>query len=80
MRYNCIVAIPGGIARASSIEGTSGTVKLVKRIAIGLVIAFAVFYLVTRPQDAANAVQGAFGAVWGAGVAVTNFFVALAAG
>lgn len=54
--------------------------KLVKRIAIGLVIAFAVFYLVTRPQDAANAVQGAFGAVWGAGVAVTNFFVALASG
>ncbi len=55
-------------------------VKLVKRIVIGLVIAFAVFYLVTRPQDAANAVQGAFGAVWGAGIAVTDFFVALANG
>lgn len=54
--------------------------KLVKRLAIGLVIAFAVFYLVTRPQDAANAVQGAIGAVWGAGVSVTNFFVALAGG
>lgn len=54
--------------------------KIVKRIVIGLVIAFAIFYLVTRPQDAANAVQGAFGAVWGAGVAVVDFFVALAGG
>ncbi|GAA1949609.1 hypothetical protein [Microbacterium deminutum] len=54
--------------------------KLVKRIIIGLVIAFAVFYLVTRPQDAANAVQGAAGAVWGAGVAVTQFFGALVGG
>ncbi|WP_168209119.1 hypothetical protein [Agromyces intestinalis] len=52
--------------------------KLVKRILLGLVIAFAVFYLVTRPQDAATAVQVAFGAVWGAGVAVTEFFVTLA--
>jgi len=52
--------------------------KLIKRITAGLVIAFAVFYLVTRPEDAANAVQGAVGAVWGAGVAVTDFFVALA--
>jgi hypothetical protein len=54
--------------------------KLIKRIALILVVAFAVFYLVTRPQDAANAVQGAVGAVWGAGVAVTDFFVALANG
>ena len=43
--------------------------KLVKRIALVLVVGFAVFYLVTRPQDAANAVQGAVDAVWGAGVA-----------
>jgi hypothetical protein len=55
-------------------------VKLVKRIVLVLVIAFAAFYLITRPQDAANAVQGAIGAVWGAGVAVTDFFVALAQG
>ncbi|MCC2031960.1 hypothetical protein [Microbacterium allomyrinae] len=54
--------------------------KLVKRIVIGLVIAFAVFYLVTRPQDAANAVQGAIGAVWGAGAAVAQFFTTLASG
>jgi hypothetical protein len=52
-------------------------VKLVKRIVIGLIIAFAVFYLVTRPHDAAAAVQGAVGAVWGACVAVFDFFVAL---
>ena len=32
--------------------------KLVKRIVLLLVIAFAVFYLITRPQDAATAVQG----------------------
>ena len=61
-------------------EGTLLAVKIVKRVVVGLVIAFAVFYLVTRPQDAANAVQGAVGAVWGAGVAVTDFFVALTGG
>jgi hypothetical protein len=55
-------------------------VKLVRRVVVVLIIAFAVFYLVTRPQDAANAVQGALGAVWGAGVAVVDFFVALAGG
>lgn len=54
--------------------------KLVKRIVIGVVIAFAVFYLVTRPEDAANAVQAAVGAVWNAGAAVTQFFVSLANG
>ncbi|WP_426325268.1 hypothetical protein [Microbacterium sp. E-13] len=54
--------------------------KLVKRIVLVLVIAFAAFYLITRPQDAANAVQGAVGAVVGAGVAVVDFFVALAQG
>ncbi|MGK3953091.1 hypothetical protein ACLKM7_12345 [Microbacterium sp. I2] len=54
--------------------------KLVRRVVVVLIIAFAVFYLVTRPQDAANAVQGALGAVWGAGVAVVDFFVALAGG
>jgi hypothetical protein len=55
-------------------------VKLVKRALIALAIAFAVFYLVTRPQDAANAVQGVIAAVWGAVVAVVDFFVALAGG
>lgn len=54
--------------------------KLVKRIVVVLVIAFAAFYLITRPQDAATAVQGAVGAVWNAGAAVVDFFMALAAG
>lgn len=51
--------------------------KIVKRVIIGLVIAFAVFYLVTKPQDAAGAVQGVIAALWGAGVAIVDFFVAL---
>jgi len=55
-------------------------VKIVKRLALLLVVGFALFYLISRPHDAANAVQGAVEAVWGAGVAVTNFFVALANG
>ena len=54
--------------------------KIVKRLAIILIVGFALFYLISRPHDAANAVQGAVDAVWGALVAVTNFFVALANG
>lgn len=54
--------------------------KIIKRIVLVLVIAFAAFYLITRPQDAADAVQGAVGAVWGAGVAVVDFLMALATG
>jgi len=68
----------GGITRRPGLEGTPHAVKLVKRIALVLVAAFAVFYLVTQPQHAAEAVQGTVGAVWGAGVAVTDFFTALA--
>lgn len=51
--------------------------KIVKRIVLILVIAFAAFYLITRPHDAANAVQGAFTAVWNAGAAITTFFMQL---
>jgi hypothetical protein len=69
----------GGSLTSPTKKG-SLAVKLVKRVLIGLVIAFAVFYLVTRPADAANAVQGATGAVWGAGVAITEFFGALISG
>ena len=54
--------------------------KLVKRAVVALAIAFAVFYLVTRPQDAAGAVQGVLGAIWAAGAAVVDFFVALVGG
>lgn len=34
----------------------------IKRIVMFLVVAFALFYLVTRPVDAANAVRGFFSA------------------
>lgn len=52
--------------------------KIIKRLVIIVATVFAVFYLIMRPQDAANAVQGAAGAVWGAGEAVVHFFTALA--
>jgi hypothetical protein len=78
-RINGRVALSGGIAHLVDLKGPLA-VKLLKRVAIVLVIAFAVFYLVTRPEDAANAVQGATGAVWGAGVAITEFFGALVSG
>lgn len=54
--------------------------KWVKRIAVGLVVVFALFYMVTRPEDAAGAVQGAFAAVWSATESVGRFFSSLAAG
>lgn len=52
--------------------------KWVKRIAIGLVVVFALFYMVTRPEAAADAVQGALGAVWNAVESVGRFFTSLA--
>ncbi|QAY72258.1 hypothetical protein ET445_01805 [Agromyces protaetiae] len=54
------------------------TVKWVKRIAIGLVVLFAAFYLITRPEDAATAVQGTVGAVVGGVESVGRFFTTLA--
>jgi steroid 5-alpha reductase family enzyme len=81
MQYKGVkLARSGGTLASFRPEGTLRAVKLVKRLLIALVIVFAVFYLVTRPQDAANAVQGAVSAVWGAGVAVTQFFGALVSG
>ncbi|WP_165314444.1 hypothetical protein [Agromyces protaetiae] len=52
--------------------------KWVKRIAIGLVVLFAAFYLITRPEDAATAVQGTVGAVVGGVESVGRFFTTLA--
>jgi hypothetical protein len=54
-------------------------VKWVKRIVIGLAVVFALFYLVTRPEDAATAVQAAVGAVVDGAQAVGRFFTSLAA-
>jgi hypothetical protein len=38
-------------------------VKWVRKVLVLLVVTFAVFYLVTRPEDAASAVRTAFGAL-----------------
>ena len=58
-------------------KGTA-TVKWVKRIVLGLVVVFALFYLITRPEAAADAVQGAFDAVFAGAQAVGRFFTSLA--
>lgn len=52
--------------------------KWVKGIGIALVVVFALFYMISRPEDAANAVQGAVGAVWTATDAMGRFFSSLA--
>ena len=66
----------GAACPLSSPKGTH--VKWVKRIVIGLVVVFAFFYLITRPEDAATAVEGAVGAVWTGVEAVGTFFTKLA--
>jgi hypothetical protein len=53
-------------------------VKWVKRIVVGLAVVFALFYLITRPEAAADAVQGAFAAVFAGAEAVGRFFTTLA--
>lgn len=45
-----------------------------KKILVALVVAFALFYLFTRPEDAANAVRTFFGAF----TAIGDFFTSLA--
>lgn len=52
--------------------------KWVKRILVALVVVFALFYMITRPEDAANAVQTVFAAVWSGVEAVGRFFTSLA--
>lgn len=52
--------------------------KLVKKVLLVLVVTFAVFYLVTRPEDAASAVRGLFDAVASAFASVITFFTSLA--
>jgi uncharacterized membrane protein len=71
-----VVCIRG--AGFNDVYGRNHLVKIIKRVLIIAVLAFAVFYLIMRPEEAATAVQTAIGAVWGAGEAVVNFFVALA--
>ena len=52
--------------------------KWVKPLAIGVVVLFAVFFTISRPEEAANAVQGAVDAVATAGAAMGRFFTSLA--
>ena len=72
----CACSPGGGLAHCRA-EGNA-RVKWVKRIVIALVVIFAFFYMITRPEDAANAVEGAFGAVWTGVEAVGRFFTSLA--
>ena len=48
----------------------------VQKFLLFLVIAFCLFYLITRPTDAANAVRGFFGAF----ESLFTFFATLASG
>lgn len=50
--------------------------KFVQRVVVILVVAFCLFYLVTRPTDAANAVRGFFAAF----ESLITFFTTLASG
>lgn len=50
---------------------------MVKKLLVGLVVAFALFYLLTQPRHAANAVQGAASAVGVAFTNITEFVTAL---
>lgn len=49
-----------------------------RRLIVLLVLTFAVFYLVTRPQDAATAVRTLFGALGKAFSSIIVFFTSLA--
>lgn len=49
----------------------------IKRIVVLLVVIFALFYLFTRPTDAADAVKSAFRAVGTGFNAVITFFTSL---
>ena len=52
--------------------------KWVKHILIGAIVLFAVFYLVTRPEDAASAVAAFFDGVMDILEAIWRFFQSLA--
>ena len=51
--------------------------KIIKRIVVVFVIVLALWYVATRPQEAAGAVQWAFGLIVSAGEAVVRFFTTL---
>lgn len=53
------------------------TVKWIKRIVVTLAVVFALFYLFTRPEDSADAVRSAFGAVGSGFDSLVTFFTSL---
>lgn len=52
--------------------------KWVKKVLFALVVLFAGYYLITKPQDAADAVRAVFLWVAGAVTAIFTFFTSLA--
>ena len=48
-----------------------------KKVLVGLVVAFAAFYLITQPADAADAIKGAASAVGVAFESIIEFLTAL---
>lgn len=52
--------------------------RLVRRILLWLAILFVGFYLITRPEEAADAVRTVFIALAGAFRAIITFFTSLA--
>lgn len=51
--------------------------KWIKRIVVTLAVVFALFYLLTRPEDSADAVRSAFGAVGSGFDSLVTFFTSL---
>lgn len=52
--------------------------KWIKKILLALAVLFALFYLVTRPEDAADAVRGVFVWLARAVASIVTFFTSLA--
>jgi hypothetical protein len=52
--------------------------RWLRKIFFALVVVFVIFYLVTRPEDAAVAVRGVFNALAKAVSAIFTFFTSLA--
>lgn len=78
-RYNRIQEYKGVqefVPREGGKPEESG-MKWIKRLVVALVVIFALFYLFTRPTDAADAVKSAFGAVGNGMSAVMTFFSSL---
>ncbi len=52
--------------------------KYVKKVIVAVIVLFCLFYLISRPEDAAAAVRGAVDAVVGAVQSLFTFLASLA--